>query len=303
MTIKIENVSKCYGKQKALSDVNFTLNKGEICGFLGPNGAGKSTTMKIICGVLGDFTGQVSVCGLDIHKHPLRAKACIGYLPEHNPLYPDMFIGEYLLHVARLYRMDNPVKRVKEMIGITGLSPEENKKIGELSKGYRQRVGLAQALVHDPEVLILDEPMTGLDPNQLEEIRNLIIRIGKDKTVLLSTHIMQEVEAICDRIMIINKGEIITDQSKADLHHSAGNTVIIDITFAPGHDTQWLKETILHADTVIPTGTDSWQIISPADSDPRIAIFQAAARHGCPIIELKTEQRNLEEIFRNLTAF
>lgn len=303
MTIKIENVSKCYGKQKALSDVNFSLNKGEICGFLGPNGAGKSTTMKIICGVLGDFTGQVSVCGQDIRKHPLRTKACIGYLPEHNPLYPDMFIGEYLLHVARLYRMDNPVKRVKEMIGITGLSPEENKKIGELSKGYRQRVGLAQSLVHDPEVLILDEPMTGLDPNQLEEIRNLIIRIGKDKTVLLSTHIMQEVEAICDRIMIINKGEIVADQSKADLHQSAGNTVVIDVTFARGHDTQWLKESTLHADTVIQTGTDSWQIISPADNDPRIALFQAAATHDCPIIELKTEQRNLEEIFRNLTAF
>ena len=301
MAITIDHVSKYYGKQKALDRVSFTLNKGEICGFLGPNGAGKSTTMKIITGFLEDFTGQVQVCGIDIRKHPLQAKACIGYLPEHNPLYPDMFIKEYLLHVARLYRMDNPVKRVKDIVELTGLLPEETKKIGELSKGYRQRVGLAQALVHNPEVLILDEPMTGLDPNQLEEIRHLIIRIGKDKTVLLSTHIMQEVEAICDRIIIINQGEIVTDKIKSELHQTTGNTMVVEVTFAPGSKTQWLQETELNLQSASPAGTDSWQLISQPGEDPRIALFNAAASHKCPIIALRTEERNLEEIFRNLT--
>lgn len=302
MAIKIDHVNKYYGKQKALNDISFTLNKGEICGFLGPNGAGKSTTMKIITGFLDDFTGQVEVCGMDIRKKALQAKACIGYLPEHNPLYPDMFIKEYLLHIARLYRMDNPVKRVKDMIELTGLLPEERKKIGELSKGYRQRVGLAQALVHNPEVLILDEPMTGLDPNQLEEIRHLIIRIGKDKTVLLSTHIMQEVEAICDRILIINQGEIVTDKLKSELHHTSGNSMVIEVTFAPGSATQWLQSTDLKLQSINSTSKNSWQLIAQPGEDPRIGLFNAAANHNCPIIALQTEERSLEEIFRNLTT-
>lgn len=301
MAVTIDHISKYYGKQKALDNISFTLNKGEICGFLGPNGAGKSTTMKIITGFLEDFTGQVQVCGMDIRKRPLQVKACIGYLPEHNPLYPEMFINEYLLHIARLYRMDNPVKRVKEIVELTGLLPEERKKIGELSKGFRQRVGLAQALVHNPEVLILDEPMTGLDPNQLEEIRNLIIRIGKDKTVLLSTHIMQEVEAICNRIIIINQGEIVTDKLKSELHRTAGNTMVIEVTFAPGSKTQWLQDSNLNLQSATPTGADSWQLIGRAGEDPRIALFHAAADHRCPIIALRTEERNLEEIFRDLT--
>lgn len=301
MAVTIDHVSKYYGKQKALDNISFTLNKGEICGFLGPNGAGKSTTMKIVTGFLENFTGQVQVCGMDIRKRPLQVKACIGYLPEHNPLYPDMFINEYLLHIARLYRMDNPMKRVKEIVELTGLLPEGRKKIGELSKGFRQRVGLAQALVHNPEVLILDEPMTGLDPNQLEEIRNLIIRIGKDKTVLLSTHIMQEVEAICNRIIIINQGEIVTDKLKSELHRTAGNTMVIEVTFAPGSETQWLQDSNLNLQSATPTGTDSWQLIGQAGEDPRIALFHAAADHRSPIIALRTEERNLEEIFRDLT--
>lgn len=301
MAITINHVSKYYGKQKALNDISFTLNKGEICGFLGPNGAGKSTMMKIITGFLEDFTGQVQVCGTDIRKQPLQAKACIGYLPEHNPLYLDMYITEYLLHVTRLYCMDHPAERVRSIIELTGLLPEEGKKIGELSKGYRQRVGLAQALVHDPEVLILDEPMTGLDPNQLEEIRNLIIRIGKDKTVLLSTHIMQEVEAICDRIIIINQGEIVTDKLKNELHRTSGNTMVIEVRFAPGSETQWLQESALHLQSATPTGEGSWQLVSQPGEDPRIALFNAAASHKCPIIALRTEERNLEEIFRDLT--
>lgn len=302
MSITIDRVSKYYGKQKALNEISFTLNKGEISGFLGPNGAGKSTMMKIITGFLGDFTGDASVCGLDIRKQSLQAKAHIGYLPEHNPLYPDMYIKEYLLHVARLYRTVKPEQRVREIIGLTGLAQEEKKKIGELSKGYRQRVGLAQALVHEPEVLILDEPMTGLDPNQLEEIRNLIIEIGKNKTVLLSTHIMQEVEAICDRIIIINRGEIVADQSKNELHASTGNEIVINVTFAQGHDTQWMKESGLNLQSVIQTGPDSWQLTSPAGCDSRVSLFLEAANRKCPIIELRTEQRNLEEIFRRLTT-
>lgn len=302
MAITIDNVSKHYGKQKALNGISFTLDKGEICGFLGPNGAGKSTTMKIATGYLDDFTGNVSICGLDIRKQPLQAKARTGYLPEHNPLYPDMFIREYLLYVAHLYNTRNAKERVKEIINLTGLAPEENKKIGELSKGYRQRVGLAQALVHDPEVLILDEPMTGLDPNQLEEIRNLIIRIGKDKTVLLSTHIMQEVEAICDRIIIINQGEIVADKSKSELHASTGKGMIVDVTFAKGFDTQWVKESDPNIESARQTNPDSWQLTISTDYDPRVALFHAAASRNCPIIELKTEQRNLEEIFRRLTT-
>lgn len=301
MAIAIEHVSKYYGRQKALDDIGFSLKKGEICGFLGPNGAGKSTTMKIITGFLGDFTGQVQVCGIDIRKYPLQAKACIGYLPEHNPLYPDMFIKEYLLHIARLYRMDKPVQRVKDIIELTGLVPEERKKIGELSKGYRQRVGLAQALVHQPEVLILDEPMTGLDPNQLEEIRHLIIRIGKDKTVLLSTHIMQEVEAICDRIIIIDQGVIVTDKLKSDLHRTSGNSMVIEVAFAPGSETQWLQDAGLPLQSATPAGTDRWQLIGQPGEDPRIALFNAAAAHRSPIIALRTEEKNLEEIFRDLT--
>lgn len=302
MAITISNVSKYYGKQKALNNISFTLNKGEICGFLGPNGAGKSTTMKIATGCLDNFTGDVSICGLDIRKQSLQAKARIGYLPEHNPLYPDMFIQEYLLHVAHLYHTPKARERVNEIVDLTGLTPERNKKIGELSKGYRQRVGLAQALVHDPEVLILDEPMTGLDPNQLEEIRNLIIRIGKDKTVLLSTHIMQEVEAICDRIIIINQGEIVTDKSKKELHASIGKGMIIDVTFAQGFDTQWVKTSDPNIESAFQTNPDRWQLTSKENYDPRIALFHAAALHNCPIIELKTEQRNLEEIFRGLTT-
>lgn len=207
MSVILEHVSKAYGRQKALDDIGFRLEEGEICGFLGPNGAGKSTTMKIITGCLNDYQGEVRIKEMNLRENPLKIKAIIGYLPEQNPLYPDLYIREYLLHVARLYRVGRPVAKVNAIIERTGLEPEIQKKIGQLSKGYRQRVGLAQALVHDPEILILDEPMTGLEPNQLEEIRHLIKETGKKKTVLLSTHIMQEVEAICDRVIIINQGK------------------------------------------------------------------------------------------------
>lgn len=299
MAITLTDVSKRYGKQKALDQVSFTLHEGEICGFLGPNGAGKSTTMKIITGFLTDFEGEVNVNGLDIRKHPLQAKELIGYLPEHNPLYPDMYIREYLLHVARLYRVTKARQRVEKIIEDTGLTPESGKKIGQLSKGYRQRVGLAQALIHDPQVLILDEPMTGLDPNQLEEIRELIIRTGRNKTVLLSTHIMQEVQAVCDRVIIINQGKIATDKPIQEVG-SMANGSVISVRFAPGTDSEWLQETNLF-DNIRRVSADSWLLTPPPHQDPRIDLFKEAAAHNSPIIELKMEETNLEEIFHALT--
>ena len=212
MSIAIEKVNKFYGTQQALSNVSFNIDKGEIIGFLGPNGAGKSTLMKIICCYFGQDSGVVKVCELDTLENPLSVKAKIGYLPEHNPLYTDMYIKEYLTFLGRIYGIENISKRVDEVITETGLNPEQHKKIDALSKGYRQRVGLAAALIHNPEILILDEPTTGLDPNQLVEIRNLIKEVGKDKTVLLSTHIMQEVDKMCNRVVIINDGKIVDDQ-------------------------------------------------------------------------------------------
>lgn len=212
MSLIINSVTKSYDKQQALTDVSFTLNKGEIVGFLGPNGAGKSTLMKIITCYLQQDSGKIQVCNLDIQEQDLQAKAKIGYLPEQNPLYTDMYVKEYLSYVGGIYKVKNLKNRIAEIILQIGLSPEKSKKIGELSKGYRQRVGLAAALLHNPEVLILDEPTTGLDPNQLVEIRNLIKEVGKDKTVLLSTHIMQEVDKMCNRVIIISKGKIVDDQ-------------------------------------------------------------------------------------------
>jgi len=217
MSININKVNKFYGKQQALTDVSFSLNKGEIVGFLGPNGAGKSTLMKIITCYLEQDSGKVQVCDLDTVEQNLKVKAKIGYLPEHNPLYTDMYIKEYLIFVGRIYKVQNLNNRITEIIQQTGLTAEQSKKIGELSKGFKQRVGLAAALIHNPEILILDEPTTGLDPNQLVEIRNLIKEVGKDKTVLLSTHIMQEVDKMCNRIIIINKGKIVEDQLISNL--------------------------------------------------------------------------------------
>lgn len=300
MAITLSNVSKQYGKQKALNQISFDLKEGEICGFLGPNGAGKSTTMKIITGCLTDFEGEVNICGIDIHRHPLEAKKLVGYLPEHNPLYPDLYIREYLLHIARLYHIHNPHQQVEQIIGLTGLAPEIHKKIGQLSKGYRQRVGLAQALVHNPQVLILDEPMTGLDPNQLEEIRNLISETGKNKTILLSTHIMQEVEAICERVMIINQGQIVADKSLDEIRSLSGRGIYIQVRFAPDTNTQWLAAHHLFEKTTQLT-PDNWLLHAKADTDPRIELFQQAVHHNCPIIELKTEEQNLESIFREIT--
>jgi len=217
MSISINKVNKFYGKQQVLTDISFSLKKGEVVGFLGPNGAGKSTLMKIICCYLQQDSGKVQVCDLDTQENDLLVKAKIGYLPENNPLYKDMYVKEYLSFVGGIYKIDNLKNRISEIIDQTGLSTEQSKKIEELSKGFKQRVGLAAALIHNPEILILDEPTTGLDPNQLIEIRNLIKEVGKDKTVLLSTHIMQEVDKMCNRIIIISKGKIVDDKQISDL--------------------------------------------------------------------------------------
>lgn len=223
MSIEVKKITKLYGEQKALNDVSFSIQSGEIIGFLGPNGAGKSTLMKIISCYLPSSEGTVKVCGLDVMEQSMEVRKKVGYLPEHNPLYLDMYVKEYLEFVGRFYNVKKLNERVKEMVEITGLTIEQNKKIGQLSKGYRQRVGLAQAIIHDPQVLILDEPTTGLDPNQLVEIRNLIKELGKNKTVMLSTHIMQEVQAICERAIIINHGKIVADDSIANLTQKNSN--------------------------------------------------------------------------------
>src|SRR6478736_3046351 len=221
MSIIVNNISKLYGQQKALNNVSFEVGSNEIVGFLGPNGAGKSTMMKILTCYIPPSVGTASVCGFDIASQSIEVRKQIGYLPEHNPLYLDMYVKEFLEFVADLHKINNKKDRVKEMINLTGLQIEQNKKIGALSKGYRQRVGLAQAMIHDPKALIMDEPTTGLDPNQLEEIRNLIRSLGKQKTVMLSTHIMQEVEAICDKVIIINKGEIVANDATANLQKNS----------------------------------------------------------------------------------
>lgn len=228
MSIKVSNLTKIYGKQRAVSNISFELKKGEVVGFLGPNGAGKSTTMKMVTGYLPPTEGQINVCGFDVVKEPMEVKKKVGYLPESNPLYYDMYVREYLGFTAGIHNLGKQGKeRIEEMINLTGLGKESHKKIGALSKGYKQRVGLAQAMLHDPEVLILDEPTSGLDPNQIVEIRDLILRIGKEKTVLLSTHIMQEVEAMCGRIIIINNGTIVADDSIGNLQQ--GNRSLEDI--------------------------------------------------------------------------
>jgi len=229
MSIEVEHLKKSYGKQLALNDVSFNVGAGEIVGLIGPNGAGKSTLMKIICTLLLPTSGNVRINGLSVLNDPLKIKRLLGYLPENNPLYMDLYVKEYLDHIAGLYNLGNRRQRVKEVIALTGLEPEMDKKIGLLSKGYRQRVGLAQAIIHDPEILILDEPTTGLDPNQIVEIRNLISDLGKEKTVILSTHIMQEVEAICQRVLILNKSKIVTDMSM-DLKDKKLEDVFRDLT-------------------------------------------------------------------------
>ena len=301
MSMLVEGVIKHYGEQKALNNVSFEINPGEIVGFLGPNGAGKSTMMKIITGFIPATSGNVSVTGLNIEESPLAIKRKVGYLAEQNPLYYDMFVREYLSFIAGIFNLENANQRIDEIIETVGLSIEQNKKIGALSKGYKQRVGLAQALLHDPEVLILDEPTTGLDPNQLEEIRGLIKKIGAKKTVMLSTHIMQEVEAICDRVIIINKGKIVANDKASNLSTLFSSQSIIKVEFDNKMDVAKLKALPGVASIQNPSG-NLYLIKSQADKDIRNDVFQLAVQENLSVITLQKEAVKLEDIFKQLTT-
>ncbi len=300
MSIKVENISKLYGKQRALNDVSFEVKPGEIVGFLGPNGAGKSTMMKIITTYLPTSEGKVSVCGIDVNEDALGVRNLIGYLPEHNPLYLDMYVRESIAFVAQIHKIKPTKKLIDDIIEKVGLQVEQNKKIGELSKGYRQRVGLAQALIHDPKVLILDEPTTGLDPNQLAEIRNLIKTVGKEKTVMLSTHIMQEVEAICDRVMIINKGELVANKSAKELTSIATEKIVITVEFEGNIDEKKLSA-IVGVTKMEKIGNNTFQIESDAKTDLRNTLFNFAVNQGASVLTLQKEHQKLEDIFKELT--
>ena len=300
MSIKVEDVSKFYGSQEALSHVSIEAEKGEIIGFLGPNGAGKSTLMKILTCYIPASSGQAWVAGYNVVEQPLEVKKKIGYLPEHNPLYTEMYVREFLTFTANLYNIDNVKERVNEMIELIGLSLEQNKKIEELSKGYRQRVGLAAAMIHDPEVLILDEPTTGLDPNQIVEIRNLIVKIGRDKSVMLSTHIMQEVEAMCSRVIIIDKGKIIADQPTESLKLDIAGGPVLEVEFEKEIDSEILKESI-KAVKIEKVKDRLYRIHSHADKDLRADIFAWAVKENNAVLSQKEIEQSLEEVFKQLT--
>ena len=299
MSIEVKNLFKFYGEQAAVNDISFSINKGEIVGFLGPNGAGKSTTMKILTGYMPATSGEVKICGEEVDIDSKETKKKIGYLPENNPLYLDMYVREYLEFVGKIYKVPNLKQRIDEMIQQVGLEVEQNKKIGMLSKGYRQRVGLAQAIIHDPEVLILDEPTTGLDPNQLVEIRELIKNIGKSKTVMLSTHIMQEVEAICDRVIIIKSGKIVADNSASELQYEE-NKQVVYVEFEGDFNKNHLKKEtgISNVENV---GENAWLIESSANLDLRKVIAQFAQKHNLLVLTLRKEEKTLEEVFKELT--
>ena len=296
MSIEVQKVFKFYGKQKALNNVSFTLQKGEIVGFLGPNGAGKSTMMKILTTYLDQSQGSVIVNGFNSSTDALEIKKSVGYLPEHNPLYLDLYVIEYLNFHAGIHKISK--RRVSEVIDLVGLTPEKGKKISQLSKGYRQRIGLAAALLHDPDVLILDEPTTGLDPNQLTEIRNLIKKIGKTKTVLLSTHIMQEVEAMCDRVIIINKGEIVADEKLKELLKNQEQ--IIEVEFDLRVEEQLIKQ-LPNIKTAQNKFDNTWQLTFESQEDMRSEIFDFAKTNGLKTLQIQQKVNSLESLFQNLT--
>jgi ABC-2 type transport system ATP-binding protein len=299
MSIEVKNLTKIYGEQKAVNDISFSVNKGEIVGFLGPNGAGKSTTMKILTGYLQQDGGNATVCGLNVKSNPLETKKKIGYLPELNALYYDMYVREYLGFVAEVHEVGSRKLEVERVIELVGLTGEAKKKIGQLSKGYKQRVGLAAALIHNPEVLILDEPTTGLDPNQIIEIREVIKQQGKDKTVLFSSHILQEVEAICDRVIIINKGNIVADDKLANLRKNsdAGTKVILELKEVVDEEVMLsvFGTGVIHVD---PT---TWKFHTADPERLKKQILELTLKNNLNIISLLSETTNLEDIFRGLT--
>ena len=302
MSIEVKQVTKVYGSQKALDQVSLNIKPGEIVGLLGPNGAGKSTLMKIITCFIPPTDGEVSVCGHDIFEESLQVREKVGYLPEHNPLYLEMYVREYLEFIAGIHKIKQNIReRVAAMIELTGLGPEQKKKIGALSKGYRQRVGLAQALIHDPEVLILDEPTSGLDPNQIHEIRNLIRSIGAKKTIMLSTHVMQEVEAICDRVIIIDKGIIVANEPKSNIYSRLVQPKqIVQVEF----DKDISEITLPEHDNIINVQkikNNIWVIEAEGNVDIRPGLFNFAVRNGLTVLSLQKIESNLEEVFRHLT--
>jgi ABC-2 type transport system ATP-binding protein len=300
MSIKVEHISKVYGKQYALDDVSMEIGSGEIVGFLGPNGAGKSTLMKILTTYIQPTSGEAWICGHHVVDAGMEVRKMVGYLPEHNPLYLEMYVREYLELVAGLHGLKNNKARIAEMIDRVGLEVEAHKRIGALSKGYRQRVGLAQALIHDPAVLILDEPTSGLDPNQLVDIRNVIKQLGKEKTVMLSTHIMQEVEAICDRVIIINKGRLVTDKDAKNLVSEKGEIQVLTVEFG---------ENVLTADLELIEGVELvnhlqgniFELNSAVGADLRKTIFDWAVAQGIPLLSQQVKKKNLEDVFKELT--
>ena len=298
MSIEVQNISKNYGVQKALDNISFSIKKGEIVGFLGPNGAGKSTLMKILTTYITADEGEAKVNGHDVSNDTKSVQKSVGYLPEHNPLYLDLYIREYLAFNADIYKVSK--SRIEEVIQLTGLTPESSKKIGQLSKGYRQRVGLACALLHDPEVLILDEPTTGLDPNQLVEIRELIKNIGKNKTVFLSTHIMQEVEAICERVIIINNGKLVTDKNLSNLvKEQAEQTIEVEFDQLLSNTDFALLENLTNTKKI---NDFTWELTFESDEDKRGKVFDFAQEKGFKILQLSLKNKNLEQIFREKTA-
>jgi ABC-2 type transport system ATP-binding protein len=301
MSITVNNLSKNYGSQRAVNNISFSVQKGEIVGFLGPNGAGKSTTMKIITGYLPADDGQVNVCGLDTSREVIESKKKIGYLPEANPLYTDMYVKEYLHFIANIHEVPNPSLRIEEVIKTVGLSAESHKKIGQLSKGYKQRVGLAAALVHNPEVLILDEPTSGLDPNQIIEIRNVIKSLSVNKTILFSSHIMQEVEAICDRVIIINKGNIVANDSLGDLRKNTGNQEIVSVLFKEDIHAEDLNqlETVI---SVAKNDGQGYNITCTNAETVKKQLLQFSIEKGLNIVSLQTHAHTLEEVFKSLTT-
>ena len=300
MALSLKNITKIYNGQKALDNISFEINRGEIVGFLGPNGAGKTTTMKIISCFIPSTNGEARVCDIDVNKKPLEVKKKEGYLPENNPLYTEMYVKEFLLFIAAVHEIKNKKERVEQMIKLVGLEKEQHKKIEMLSKGYRQRIGLAQAMIHNPEVLILDEPTSGLDPNQLVEIRKLIKEFGKEKTVLLSTHIMQEVEAICDRVIIIKDGKIVADEGVDTIQKANQSVQVIQVEFDKEVLEKNLKA-INEVSRIKNIGANSWLIESKSKSDLRASIAKFAAKKGLLTLTLKKEEDKLEDIFKKLT--
>ncbi|MFB6258044.1 MAG: gliding motility-associated ABC transporter ATP-binding subunit GldA [Flavobacteriales bacterium] len=300
MSISVEHISKEFGDQKALDDVSFSMKGGEVVGFLGPNGAGKSTMMKILTCFIPPTAGKATVCGFDTRDASIQVRKNVGYLPEHNPLYMDMFVREYLRFIAGLHGLDRKKERIERMIDTVGLRPEIGKRIDALSKGYKQRVGLTQALIHEPEVLILDEPTSGLDPNQLSEIRDLIRDIGKERTVLLSTHIMQEVEAICDRVIIVHQGRIVADDPVKELRAKTGGQAAIQIEL-DGAISPEEFERIDGVEEAKPVGEHEWKLIVEEGKPVREKVFELAVERGMSVLTLHQESLPLEEVFKQLT--